>query len=102
MTENIRTLAHLARFIVADLTDPRSIRQELMAIVPILPSVPIVPLIQAAQDPWAMFGSLKRYPWVLEPCRYQSGKALVAAIDQSVIAPAEQAVARSRLSRPAP
>ncbi|HRP26573.1 MAG TPA: pentapeptide repeat-containing protein [Rhodocyclaceae bacterium] len=96
LTETVRTLAHLARFIVADLSDPRSIPQELMAIVPILPSVPVVPVIEGSQDPWAMFGSLKRYPWVLEPYRYGSGEALVAEIDKQVIAPAEQAVAQAR------
>lgn len=96
VTETVRTLAHLARFIVADLSDPRSIPQELMAIVPILPSVPVVPVIEASQDPWAMFGSLRRYPWVLEPYRYGSGEALVADIDEQVIAPAERAVAQAR------
>lgn len=96
LTETVRTLAHLARFIVADLSDPRSIPQELMAIVPILPSAPVVPVIEASQDPWAMFGSRQRYPWVLEPYRYGSGEALVAEIGEKVIAPAEEAVARAR------
>lgn len=96
LTETVRTLAHLSRFIIADLTDPRSIPQELMAIVPILPSVPVQPVIHKSQKPWAMFGSLRRYPWVLEPYRYASGPALIAALDEHVIAPAEQAVERLR------
>ena len=40
----MRTLAHLARFIIADITDPRSIPQELQAIVPDL-AVPVQPII---------------------------------------------------------
>ncbi len=44
-TETVRTLAHLSRFIIADLTDPSSIPQELQAIIPTL-AVPVQPVLQ--------------------------------------------------------
>jgi len=88
-TETVSALAHLARFVIADLTDPRSVPQELTRIVPILPSLAVQPIILASQDPWSMFGDLRHYPWVLSPYRYHSLAGLLGALDTDVVAPAE-------------
>jgi uncharacterized protein YjbI with pentapeptide repeats len=90
ITETVSTLAHLARFVIADITDPKSIPQELMKIVPSLPSVPVQPLLLASKREWAMFRDLRRYPWVLEPVRYKNLSGLLANFEKSVIAPAER------------
>jgi uncharacterized protein YjbI with pentapeptide repeats len=89
ITETISTLAHMARFIIADITDAKSIPQELMRIVPGLPSVPVQPLLLASQSEYGMFEHLGRFPWVLEPLMYDDLEELLAKLPESVIAPAE-------------
>jgi len=88
-TETISLLAHMSRFIVADITDARSIPQELMSIVPNLPSVPLVPLREISAQEFSMFSDFKAYPSVLEPLVYSNVEELVASIDKEMIAPVE-------------
>ncbi len=89
LTETVRTLAHLARFIIADITEPRSIPQELQAIVPGL-AVPVQPLLlEGSTGEYGMFRDLMKYDWVLEVHRYDSLESLLASLGEKVIAPAE-------------
>jgi hypothetical protein len=89
LTETISTLAHMARFVIADITDAKSIPQELQQIIPDLPSVPVQPLLLASQEEYGMFEHFRRYSWVLAPVLYENQETLLKDLVTKVIAPAE-------------
>jgi uncharacterized protein YjbI with pentapeptide repeats len=90
ITETMRTLAHLSRFIIADITDPRSIPLELLAVVPDL-AVPVQPLLLSGKDEFSMFIDLrKKYHWVLSTLQYEDLNDLLLLLADKVIMPAEQ------------
>jgi hypothetical protein len=88
ITETVSLLARMARFIIADLTDPSSIPKELEAIVPSL-AVPVQPLLEGSARPYAMFKDYWKYEWVLPPYRYEGLQGLLKALAEKVIVPAE-------------
>jgi uncharacterized protein YjbI with pentapeptide repeats len=95
-TETITTLARMARFIVADLTDATEVRLELAKIVPDLPSVPVQPLVLASVTEYVTFDDLRRYPWVLKPFRYTNLDHAITSLQEMVLTPAEAKVVEQR------
>jgi hypothetical protein len=96
LTETVSTLAHLSRFVIADITDAKSIPQELSAIVPTLPSVPVQPIIQAGAYEYGMFEHFARYSWVLPIYKYDDPMRLMSEIEGAIIRPAEEIAERQR------
>ena len=90
--ETVSTLAHMARFIIADITDAKSVLQELQAVVPHLPSVPVQPLLLDSQQEPGMFDHIKRRESVLEPYLYTDIDSLLRSLATSVIDPIEAKV----------
>lgn len=89
MTETVSTLAHISKFIIADITDSKSVPQELTVIIPNLPSVPVQPILLSSDTEYGMFEHFKRYPWVLKSYSYSDAKQLLRFFKEKVIDPAE-------------
>ena len=86
-TGTVETLARMARFIIADLTDPSSIPHELATIVPLLRTTPVLPLKLTGSSGYSMSDDLLAYPWVLDTHTYEGLESLIADLPK-VIAPA--------------
>jgi hypothetical protein len=96
LTEAIIGFAALSRFIIADLSEPRSVQAELQAIVLNFQSVPVVPLINRTGKEYALFTSLQIYRNVVSPTvRYRDLDDLLEKIDLQVVPLAEKK--RSRI-----
>ena len=89
-TETVRLLANLSKFVIVDITNPRSTPLELQAAVPDY-MVPFVPILEKDHDPFAMFVDLQnKYDWVLKPViEYSSIDRLVEVFEEEIVRPAE-------------
>jgi uncharacterized protein YjbI with pentapeptide repeats len=89
-TETIVTLTGMCRFVVVDITNPKSSPLELQATVPNY-MIPFVPIIQKGENPFSMFQDIQnKYDWVLETLEYDSTENLLEGLDKAIICPALQ------------
>jgi uncharacterized protein YjbI with pentapeptide repeats len=89
--ETASILAHMARFVIADITDAKSVLQELQRIVPSLPSVPVKPILSKVDYEPGMFDHIQQFRSVLDVYVYESIEELISSLDRSVVAPAQMA-----------
>jgi uncharacterized protein YjbI with pentapeptide repeats len=99
-TETIKTLAGLSRFIIADITNPKSSPLELQAIMPDY-MIPFVPIIQEDEEPFAMFRDLnqKYGEWVLDVLEYDTIDNLLKVLENAVVKPALEKADRLMLKK---
>jgi uncharacterized protein YjbI with pentapeptide repeats len=88
LIETITILARLARFVIADLSQPRSVPDELRAILEQV-QVPIQPVIEAGEEPYATFATLIKHSQVLRLFRYHDVSELVTKFNDVILRPAE-------------
>jgi uncharacterized protein YjbI with pentapeptide repeats len=69
--ETVMLLAGMARFVIADITDPSSVAMELDSIVTGV-RVPVLPIIQSGSEPFAMLEDLEDWGTIL-PVYYYTG-----------------------------
>jgi hypothetical protein len=99
-TETIMILAGMSRFIIADITNPKSSPLELQATMPNY-MIPFVPIIHESEKPFAMFKDLKeKYgEWVLDVLKYDSTDNLLAVFNDAVVRPALEKAEILRLKK---
>jgi uncharacterized protein YjbI with pentapeptide repeats len=99
-TETILTLAGMSKFIIADITNPKSSPLELQVIVPNY-MIPLVTIIQADEKPFSMFEDLwHKYPdHVLDPIKYSSVNNLIGAFENGIIKRATDTHTKLRIKK---
>lgn len=84
-TETVKILAGMSRFVIADITGPKSTPLELQATVPDY-KIPFLPIIQKEEKPFAMFFDLQRkYHWVLDLVEYGSVSDLEQGFQKGIL-----------------
>ena len=102
LTETVKILAGLSRFVIADITNPRSVPLELQAAVPDY-MVPFVTILQHGQPAFGMFDDLPRkYHWALPLLEYNTADTLLDAFEKKVVAPALEKAHEVRREKAAP
>jgi uncharacterized protein YjbI with pentapeptide repeats len=96
VTETIKTLASLARFVIADVTDATEVRVELHNIVPDFTSLPVQLILLRGHSEFVSLSHLTKFPWVLPIFEYDDEKHLLASLDKSVVGPAEDMTRKLR------
>jgi hypothetical protein len=95
--ETIKTLAGMSRFVVADLTDARSVLMELSSIVPALPSVAVRLLIKKSAPEYGMLDFIRKFSSVVKDTfEYENEQEVIASIKEKIIVPAEEKVLKLR------
>ena len=91
VTGTMETLARMARFIIADVTDPVSVPHELATVIPYLTTTPIALIRLKGADTYILRHDFRAFPWVLPEYEYENQESLIRDL-ASVVGPADDRV----------
>jgi len=72
LTETVGLIGKMSKFVVADLTDAKSVPHELSELIPKNPSLQIYPILENTHKEYSMFEHWEKYPWVSPITKYTS------------------------------
>ena len=87
----------MARFVIADISDAKSVLMELASrSCRHSPKLPVLPIIVSGQKEPGMFDFFEVYPWFLKVHPYENPAQLLVDLNDRVIGPLEAEVAKLR------
>jgi hypothetical protein len=86
--ETVVTLARMARFVVADVTDPKVVLQDLEGIKAL--GVPVQPILLQGAGTSVVLIDFMKFDWFLKLHLYRDQQDLLASLSEKVITPAEE------------
>lgn len=72
LTETVKTLAVMSRFVIVDISSPRSTPHEIANFAISLPSVSVYPIIVDSEKEFGMFADYASYPWIKPITKYNN------------------------------
>jgi len=82
--ETIQLLAHMSRCVIADITKPRTVPQELRAFVGDLKVTTVLILEKGKDVEYGGAEHFKKYPWVSGPVEYENSEQLLNSLDKLI------------------
>lgn len=84
LTETVRTLALMSKFVIVDLSSPRSSPHEIANIATSNPSITLYPIILKGEPPFGMFEDhYKNYHWI-KPIKEYTDDTLMQLVEEIV------------------
>ncbi|MBW1298118.1 pentapeptide repeat-containing protein [Aquimarina litoralis] len=87
--ETIVFLSGFAKFIVADISNPKSVPAELQAILSNI-MLPVFPIMHESDSEYAVFTSIKKYQWVYNLIVYDNFEKIIDKFEKAILYPAEK------------